>query len=427
MTDKLLEDMPNENDITILNSSKIAHFIETHADDDVRQLALQGRRWPDIDMPYVLDQIAGRQRARQKLPTWASTAGIVYPPHLNIEQCSSEPTARYKAQVATGGESMVDLTGGFGVDCHFLGQQFTNVTYVERDARLCQLAHHNFNILDDRRFRVICQTAEDFLPTLGQVSLIYLDPARRDIHGQRTYGIAECTPDLGKLLPVLFQHTNRVMVKLSPMLDWHEAVTTDPTGHRCWPVEAIHIISVDNECKELLWLLRKDYTGETVITCANLSTHGDDDAAFSFTYQNRQKRQEKPPKTSIPSEENEGARFLYEPNASIMKAGCFQQVAERYGVTPLAVNSHLMVNTHKIDKFPGRKFLISAISSMNKRELHRLLNGVTQANITTRNFPLSVADLRQQLHLREGGHLYLFATTLSNGRRAIFFCQKTDH
>ena len=385
--------------------TKLEEFIREHRNDDVRQLALQAARYPDIDMQQALQQIAGWQTACTKLPEWAATDGIVYPPRLSMEQCSSEATAKYKAKVLDPSPStVIDLTGGFGVDFSYMARGFQKAVYVERQPHLCEAARHNFQLLGLENAEVVCGDGVEYLKNLpspfnAQSRLtIYLDPARRDENGKKTYAISDCTPDVVALKDLLLEKAGRVMIKLSPMLDWHKAV--DDLGE----VVEVHIVSVDNECKELLLVLAKNPAAPLRVVCANIR-HDAETELFEFFPSNDN--------LSIPLFPTLRERdFLYEPNASIMKAGCFAEVAHRFGVQPTGSNSHLFLSPQFIPDFPGRKFQIEKVTSMNKKELKHVIGGLTKANITVRNFPLSVAELRKRLKLADGGDTYIFATTL---------------
>lgn len=407
----------NKNEATI-------RFVKDHREEDVRALALQARRDSDVDLPWALDQIQGWQTARKKLPTWAAIEGIIYPPHLSMEQCSSEQTAIYKCGIVEQlpqacREMLVDLTGGFGVDFAFMARCCKQAVYVERQEHLCDTAQHNFSLLGLAHATVMHGDAEDVLNGLEtdpESTLIYLDPARRDINSSRTYAIADCSPNVLEMLDRLFSAGHHVLIKLSPMLDWHKALSD--LGER---VTEVHIVSTANECKELLILLDANHTGDPVIYCVN------DDQRLSFT------PIEKEINPAIATSVDEA--YLYEPNASIMKAGCFHELCEQFGLVPVGPNSHLFVRNPDIaeppcmsaDKdFPGRVFQISAISSMNKRSLRQNLQGITQANISTRNFPLKPEELRRRLKLRDGGDTYLFGTTLSDGSHVILICKKWE-
>lgn len=411
-------------------------FIHEHRTEDVRQLALQASRSADINLSFALDQIAGWQTARTKLPSWAATDRIIYPPHLSMEQCSSELTAKYKEKViaanlplhretvlsANHPRVFIDLTGGFGVDFSFMSRSFDQRIYVEREEHLCEIAHHNFSCLNlDATIKNDESTA--FLHAISQAECIFLDPARRNEHGGRTYGIADCTPNVLEMWEELLSKAGMVLLKLSPMLDWRKVVKdlreADKRGTQSWYLE-IHIVSVDNECKELLVVCKagvKEVKEEVKLVCINLFSKGGEER-FEVIPQ--------PSSLSLqPSQGRlEGFSYLYEPNASVMKAGCFDELSKRFGVHPLAQNSHLFVANHSCADFPGRHFEIVRCSSMNKKELGRSLTDITCANITVRNFPMTVAALRKRLKLKDGGDIYIFATTLAQGEHVLIIAKK---
>lgn len=407
-------------------------FIREHAEADVRQLALQGTKNPEVDLSFALDQIAGRQKAKTKLPSWAAIDGIIYPPHLSMEQCSSEQTARYKRCLVmgdgcwlndkktegSGTVSFVDLTGGFGVDFAFIAsainQHLTPITqhliYIERQAPLCAISSENFKLLGLNHIEVVCADGVEYLHQLDHADLIFLDPARRDDHGGRTYGIANCTPNVLELRDELLQKADRIMLKLSPMLDWRKAV--EDLGN----VNEVHIVSVDNECKELLLILSKEEK-PLKLFCVNNDQVFDSVTGGRFFCDTA---------SDVTKEPSPCYTYLFEPNASIMKAGCFDVIASRFGVMQLDKNSHLFVSDREISDFPGRRFIIEKTTSMNKRELKSALAGIERANITVRNFPMSVAELRKRLKLKEGGDLYLFATTIAGHQHQLFLCRKIE-
>ena len=376
-------------------------YIRQHADEDVRQLALRGHKCPDVDFQYALEQIAGRQKARTKLPSWAAIDGIVYPPHLSMEQCSSEVTARYKASIAGKGALFVDLTAGFGVDMALISQGFQKAVHVEQQPQLCAISSENFRLLGLNHIEVVCGDGVAYLHTMRHADLLFIDPARRDVHGGRTYDISDCTPNVLEILDEMLEKADRVMIKLSPMLDWRKAVAD------LGKVNEVHIISVDNECKELLLILSKTKKPLRVF-CVN------NDECFEVVEGI----------SSQPRPLPQDMRYLYEPNASVMKAGCFDLIEQRFGVVQLERNSHLFVSDKEILGFPGRQFLIEKRTSMNKRELKATLADVDQANITVRNFPMSVAELRKRLKLKEGGDVYIFATTISDEGHQLLVCRK---
>ena len=385
-------------------------FIREHAEADVRQLALRKLKNPEVDLMYALEQIAGRQKARIKIPSWAVKDGMIYPPHLSMEQCSSEQTARYKAGIAGKGELFVDLTAGFGVDTAFIAEGFQRVASVERQERLCQIAAQNHKQLGLSQIEVVCGDGIAYLHQMGHADLLFIDPARRDAHGGRTYDISDCEPNVLELIGEMTQKADRVMLKLSPMLDWRKAVEDlQSIGGRQVFVNEVHILSVANECKELLLIVSRDEKPLHVY-CVN-----NDDV---FDYLAGQLRQ---PlicsRIALPC-------FLYEPNASLMKAGCFGEISERYQLAQLDDNSHLFVADREIPDFPGRCFVVEQMTSMNKRELKHALAGIAKANIAVRNFPLSVADLRKRLNIKDGGDVFIFATTVANQGHQLFICRK---
>ena len=466
-----------------------AEFIQEYREKDTRQLALQSARFPDVDMPYALDQIKGWQTARRKLPTWAACDGIVYPPHLSMEQCSSEPTAQYKLNLAMewscriesselrvesseGGvdnsseqpatlnsqlstlnchaSSMTDLTGGFGVDFSFTSCAFASATYVERNAQLCHMVEHNLPLLGIDNAKVVCADAVDYLSTLDMQTMIFLDPARRDQHGAKTVMLADCTPDVVQLLPQLLKKSRFTMLKLSPMLDWHKAVE-DLQG----TVREVHIVSVGGECKELLLVLSEEIESELKVFCADLEAGGGfGEAGLSggssrssgsscSSLSSEPSFPRTPSSPSAPSNASifvyapgssspapnsklttQNSKFLHEPNASIMKAGCFDELAAAYGVSPVSRNSHLFLSAEPVDGFPGRSFSIERVTTLNKRELRQTLAGIEKANIATRNFPLSVAELRKRLKLKDGGDVYIFATTTAEDEHLLLISHK---
>lgn len=429
-------------------------FIRQHQDDDVRQLAFLGSKYPEVDMPFALDQIRGRKMARVKLPRWASLEGIIYPPHISMEQCSSESTALYKAELAarllglpasSSGTEMkaeneiefVDLTGGFGVDFSYIAARLgVKSMYVERQVHLCEAAKENFGRLGLKNAIVKngdgIEVLHSFLPkkddaastddSLGitydqplsllktklGLKLIFIDPARRDGAGNKVVSLKDCTPDVTVLQEEMLSKADYVIIKLSPMLDWHRAISE--LSH----VREVHIISVNNECKELLLVLSARNMGENLrIYCIN------DAQSFVCDELDMESSQVKIAPSTL-----EEMQYLYEPNASLMKAGCFGVLSGRYDARMLSKNSHLFVSREPIAAFPGRSFRIIAVSSFNKKELKRHLAGITKANIATRNFPLSVAELRKRLKLKDGGETYIFATTLSDDSHVLVITEK---
>lgn len=494
----------------IMNQATL-DFIRQHQDDDVRQLAFLGSKYPEVDMPFALDQIRGRKMARVKLPRWASIDGIIYPPHISMEQCSSEQTALYKAELAArllglspssseNGEEkekesenasnlhlseicefagkgavdsefakneatckkqqiltesaenvneikeephegdfseetgFVDLTGGFGVDFSYIASRLgVKSMYVERQTHLCEAAKENFGRLGLKNaivkngdgievlhsfaskkeaaasdsLGITEDQSQSLLKTNLGLKLIFIDPARRDDAGNKVVSLKDCTPDVTLLQEEMLSKADYVIIKLSPMLDWHRAVSE----LNC--VKEVHIISVNNECKELLLVLSARNMGNLRIYCVN------DAQSFVCDELDMESSSVKIALSTL-----EEMQYLYEPNASLMKAGCFSVLSERYGARMLSKNSHLFVSREPIAVFPGRSFRIIAVSSFNKKELKRHLSGITKANIATRNFPLSVAELRKRLKLKDGGETYIFATTLSDESHVLVITEK---
>ncbi len=394
-------------------------FVRHHREDDVRRLAFAGDKHPDVDLTWALDQISGWQTARHKLPSWAACEGVVYPPHLNMEQCSSEFTGRYKADLAArlvGGHNkcdcrLVDLTGGFGVDFSLMARAFTAATYVERNEALCRIARYNFPLLGLPQAEVVCGDGTQYLQSMPPVpslmpsdsrTLIYLDPARRDNHGRKVFGMEDCTPDVVTLGDALLQRADVVMVKLSPMLDWHDAVRKLPC------VTEVHIVSVANECKELLLVMTREERPLRVV-CVN------DQQVFSYLAEGVPSAAPQ----SLPVRPN----VLLVPNSSVMKAGCFRELETVFGMPQIGADAHLFVADAPVADFPGRQFRILRTTSMNKRELREAFQGVGQANIAVRHFPLTADALRRRLKLKDGGRLYVFATTVGKEHR-LFLTEK---
>ena len=332
----------------------------------VRLLALQAHNYPDIDMPFLLNQLTGWLKAHTKLPSWAAQEDIIYPPHLSMEQCSSEQTALYKANLLeelSGSHApssptrFVDLTGGFGVDFSFIARNFTHATYVEQQVQLCKVAQHNFKVLGLSHVEVVNTDGTEYLHQMQPANVIFLDPARRNEQGGKTVLIEDCSPDVLTLEKELLEKADIIVLKLSPMLDWHRAVNElNVIGN---VVREVHILSVRNECKELLIVLQKeepqsDTTMGSIpklrIVCVNdgeLVSYYEEDTAGILP--------------SILSTTPTAGQYLYEPNASLMKAGCFALISRRYEVSALSANSHLFVSNSLIEHFLGRSFRLVAV------------------------------------------------------------------
>ncbi len=380
-------------------------FIKEHQSDDPRTLSLQAAKYPDVNMRMAATQIEGFQTAKKKLPTWAATEGLLYPTRLSMEQCSSEATARYKAGI-TNGNSITDLTGGFGIDCSYIARNFKEATYIERNTALCQIATHNFAQLGLGHINIVNADCEDIIPELTPQDWIFIDPARRNDAGKKVISLGDCEPNVCKLHDTLLQKSRNIMIKCSPMLDITLACRELPG------VTEIHIIAVNNECKELLLILSNDKK-EITTHCINIQNNH----LQEFSYTNNDNAHPN-------SFANELGKYLYEPNAAIMKAACHKAVAARFGLTKLHPNSQLYTSTEIIENFPGRVFKIESHGNFSKSEIKSIIGSLKQANLAVRNFPEDVHQLRKRLKLTDGGEAYLFATTLADGKKVLIRCQK---
>ena len=385
-------------------NSETRQFIASNLTADVHALAL--KKAPNgVDLDLALRQIEARQLLKKKVSSWSENDDLLFPVHLSVEQCSSEATATYKANLLKG-NTFVDLTGGLGVDCHFISKQFKSSNYVEIKPELCELAKHNFAVLNDE-IKVNNETAEEFLNHCEAIDCVFLDPARRDQYGRKTVSIADCTPNVVELQDVLLQKAHHVMLKLSPMLD----ITKALGELRC--VKEVHVIAVANECKELVFVLENGFSGPIQYTCVNLLTN---QPIVKFTME----------------EDNESplvladgvSNYLYEPNAALMKGGCFKLLCQRFGVSKLHKNSNLFTSENLISDFPGRIFEVEAWALYNKKVKQTLLSNVDKASLSTRNFPLSVAELRKTLKLADGDEVFLFATTLKGEEKVLIRTKK---
>ncbi len=406
-------------------------FIAEHRNDDIRQLALQAKKYPDIDMQEALQQIAGWQTAQQKLPTWSRNSEIVYPPHIGMEQCSSEMTARYKADVAlrwfrrdctnrnNEGEKLLlaDMTGGFGVDFAFMAETIQkqkdlytdkcSMLFMEKQQHLCMIAKHNFDALGLKNINVENGDSTTMTGNIDNVCIIFADPARRDSNGGRTYAISDCTPDISALQDTLLEKADTVMVKLSPMLD----ISKMEDELKC--VREIHVVGTNGECKELLVVMsRHDTDTHMQLFCF------DDGETVSFW------KDDLALSVSIADTLEEGM-VLAEPSSCMMKTGAYGYMCKWLNAKAIAPNSHLFVgNNNCKPSRMFRSFTIKKITTMNKRELQQSLQGITHANISVRNFPLSAPELRKRLKLKDGGETYIFGTTDSRNQHLLLICEK---
>lgn len=380
-------------------------FIRENLNADVPTLALK-KAPVGTDFSLALRQIAARQLLRKKVPEWSENEDLLFPAHLSIEQCSSEASANYKANLLNG-NTFADLTGGLGIDTYYIDRHFQKTDYVERQTELCDLARRNFSVLNTQ-IEVHNETAEDYLKHCEPKDCIFIDPARRDGHGRKTVSIADCTPNVADLQELLLQKAEKVMVKLSPMLDISKAL--EELHH----VKELHVVAVANECKELDFILERVYQGEIQFVCVNLLT---EQPEVRFTMEEERNSSGKLAESVL--------KYLYEPNPAVMKAGCFKLLTQRFDVFKLHKNSNLYTSEDLISDFPGRIFEVEGWAPYNKKVKQALLQEVDKASIAVRNFPLSVAELRKALKIGDGDAIYLFATTLKGEQKIIVKTKKT--
>ncbi|WP_333818630.1 class I SAM-dependent methyltransferase [Ohtaekwangia sp.] len=378
--------------ISELLQERVQQFIHQHANDDERDLVLKYRNIEGVSSARIAEQIAGRRKAKEKLPAFYAAAGIVYPPGINLEQSSSERTAIYKAKIAKQENipagTMVDLTGGFGIDSYFLSRYFQRVHYVESHASLLDIAKHNHTMLGAENIHHHNTHAEKFLQAMERADLVYIDPSRR-LKGQKVFKLSDCEPDVIALQDMILGKTNYLLIKTSPLLDIHQALKELKT------VKKVFVLSVANECKELLFLCTQHVTIDPKIIAVNLisaQTH-----EFPFTFLQEQSAS---PNYTSPEE------YLYEPNASLLKAGAFKIVAQQYCVSKIHPSTHLYTSMELIPDFPGKIFKILAFVKSDKKEmLPYFPHG--KANVVTRNYPLSPEELKRKTGLKDGGDKFL--------------------
>jgi predicted O-methyltransferase YrrM len=386
---------------------EVQAFIREHQHDDVNQLALRAKQDNPLPMTDIIRQIGARQKAKEKLPTWACQPQTLFSPPLSVEQSSSEAAARYKASLISG-ETLVDLTGGFGVDAFFFAGRFEKVVHVERNKELSALAAHNFAVLGAGNITCLHADAEAYLNGMpALVDWIYLDPARRDPAQGKVFRLEDCEPDVLRLLPLLLSKCRRLLLKTSPMLDIDLAVQ-QLTG-----VQHVRVVALENDCKEVLYELSSKSDSEPVITAVNLRKDQPPDT-FSFT-----RHEERMAEVTL----SDAQAFVYEPNVALLKAGAFQSLARHYGLSKLHVHTHLYTSHLLCRDFPGRIFTCEAVSRLDKKALKVFLPE-GKAHVTVRNFPVSVAEIRRQTGIREGGDVYLLATTDRHNRKIILVTRK---
>lgn len=392
-------------------TDELKQFIREHASADVTALLLKASRYPGIDVPFAVEQIQARRQIRTKLPSWYARESLVFPSKIAAEQCSSEWTGAYKQRLVRREDSVYDLTGGLGIDSYFLSRKAKKVVYIERYAAYCEAARLNFASLQAHNIEVLPGDGLQQLGVLPDPDVIYIDPARRAEGNKRVFALAGCEPDLTLCRETLLRKAPRVIAKLSPMADIQHTLSLLPETVQ------VHVLSVRNECKELLFVWERGGTAEPVIHCVNYTAEGTEQA-FAFSFREEQ--------TAVaPTAAGVGA-YLYEPNASVLKAGAFKCIARRLGVEKLHVSSHLYTSDGEVPGFPGRVFEAEEVIPFNGKVCKTLGRTLPQANITVRNFPVSVDELRKRTRIAEGGSVYLFATTVGKGERVLIRCRKKE-
>lgn len=387
-----------------LLNKEIQDFIRKHYKEDISKIVLSGSPFAEINVQELATQLFGRKKAEKKLPTWFNTDKIIYPSALNLEQTSSEKTAAYKASL-TSGNTLIDLTGGFGIDAYFFSENFSRVIHCEQNEELSKLVRHNNEVLNRKNVDTYTGDSINFLQqTKISFDWIYIDPSRRDDAGGRVFLLHDCLPNVPDHLELLFGKAPNILVKTSPLLDIHAGLT------ELRNVRQIHVVAVDNDVKELLWILEKEFSGEPKIVTANLRNNGEDQYFTAPFSQDTEVSFHSP------------LTYLYEPNAAIMKSGQINALGEDDDLYKLHPNSQLFTS-EKLKSFPGRRFEIQQALSYHKKKLRKELD-LKQANITTRNFPLTVENLRKQLKISDGGDYYLFFTTLEGEEKVCLVCKK---
>ena len=403
-------------------------FIENHLHDDTRQLALKTLP-ADIDKTFALNQIEARQIISKKVPSWASNNDLIFPKHLSLEQCSSELTAKYKTTIVEKiikthcnaslqpdtnclPTTFIDLTGGLGIDSYFLSENFQTAYYVENQKELCELAENNFRVLG-RKINVVNNDSESFLRKYSCDSwcLIFVDPSRRDALNRKMVSLHDCSPDVVELQQRMLEVARHVLIKASPMLD------ISLVCNELKNIKEIHVVSVKNECKEILILLERGFAGKIKFVCTNLK-QDEQDLHDEFCCL------EDDEKNAVPSFADTMKKYLYEPNSSLMKAGVFKLISQHYIIDKLHVNSHLYTSDNLISDFPGRVFEVVGFAPFNKKIKKDLLKDTNEAAVATRNFPLGANDLRKSLDLKESDNTFVFGTTLIGEKKIVILCKR---
>lgn len=393
-------------------TAEIKDFIAIHSRDDVASLLLKAKKYPEMDIPFVAAQIQARRQIKDKLPLWYACNSLIFPSKVSAEQCSSEQTAAYKQRLVKDDATLCDLTGGLGVDSYFFSRKVKSVMYVERFCKYCEAAQNNFDALQAGNITVVESDSVDYLERISSVDVFYIDPARRGEGNKRVFALQDCEPDLVQIKPFLFEKAPLVIAKISPMADICHTLSLLPE------TKEVHVLSVKNECKELLFVMERGKAlSEATVYCVNYTSSGTEQC-FNFTFSAEQ--------GVILPIAPELRLYLYEPNASILKAGAFKSIAAGMGVEKLHVSSHLYTSDREVDDFPGRKFIVDEVIKFGGKNCCNLYRTLPQANITVRNFPLTVDELRKRTKIKEGGEVYLFATTLEGDEKVLIRCRKIN-
>ncbi|RNC85279.1 MAG: class I SAM-dependent methyltransferase [Balneola sp.] len=391
--------------ISELSNPKVIQFIQEHLDSDPVELVLKAKNYPEIPVKAVAAQIASRKKIVSKLPEWYSNPQIIFPPKENLEQASSEKTAKFKSRWVSG-NSLLDLTGGSGVDSYYLSQRFSDTTYVEPDYQLFELAEHNFNTLNTS---ILCinDSAESFLESPSKkYDVIYLDPSRRNNKSKKVFGIEEYQPNAIELFDVLLKKGKTLLIKASPMLDIKSTLVKMPGTSK------VQVVAVSNEVKEILFFIDKGFSGKTQIEAWNLNK--DNEELFSFTHEDE-----------IRSKSNYHAplTFIYEPNSSIRKAGAFNLIGEKFKLYKLHPNTHLYTSDEIIEGFPGKVFRIKNIVKPNKKEVLKLVPD-KKINVISKNYALGANELKKNYQMKDGGEEFLIFCECIQIGKICMHCEK---
>lgn len=386
-------------------TKEVNEFISTHLDDDIREVALKLSKLKHLPKEFILNQINGKQKAIKKFSSLFNINNIIYPPDVNLQQSSSEITAKYKADFGKD-KTMLDLTGGWGVDTLFFAQKSKKITYVEPNKELFDIAVHNFKTLGKENISYYNQTAEDFLKeNNSSFDIIFLDPDRR-VEGNRKIKLEEYSPNVLQLYSQLLKVADEVLIKVSPLLDIKEVIKKLPN------IVEVHIVAVKNECKEVLYLIRKNEFGVTVNT---INIEDERQEFFSFDYQD----------STTEIEYSQPLTYLFEPNAAIMKSGGFNEVAKEFGVSKLAKNSHLYTSNHIVKEFPGKLFEVIETVSYQKDKIEKYIDG-GKLNVAVRNFKETPQQIKKKLKIKDGGEYQAFFTTILNNKQVCVICKRIN-